>query len=96
MHSIKNIVNYKFVQDSAYTFVSYMILAISGIIANILIGNAYGASGIGIFNQTVAIYMIFSLAAIFGLNTFLCRVYLQTPTQGQLTQMVQVGFLALP
>jgi O-antigen/teichoic acid export membrane protein len=66
---IEELGQYKFVKDSAFTFVSYVILASSGIIANILIGNAYNASGLGIFNQTLALYMILSLLAVFGLNS---------------------------
>ncbi len=74
---IKSLVGYKFVQDSAYIFVSYVILAVSGIIANILIGNTYGAEGLGVFNQTVALYMIFGLIAVFGLNTSVVKYVAQ-------------------
>jgi O-antigen/teichoic acid export membrane protein len=65
----KELINYKFVKDSIYTFISFIILAISGIASNIIIGNYYQASGLGIFNQTVALYMIFSIISVIGLNT---------------------------
>jgi O-antigen/teichoic acid export membrane protein len=66
---LKDFKQYKFVTDSAYVLGSYIILAVSGIVTNVLIGNFYGAEGLGVFNQSVAIYMIFSLIAVFGLNT---------------------------
>ncbi len=65
---IKNVFSYKFVKDSSYTFVSQLILALSGIIANIIVGNAYNADGLGIFNQALALYLIVSLISIWGLQ----------------------------
>lgn len=70
---LRDAINYKFVQDSAYVLASYIILAFSGIVANVLIGNFYRAEGLGVFNQSVALYMIFSLITVFGLNTSIVK-----------------------
>jgi len=63
-----NLLQFKFVKDSIWTLISYIILAVSGILANVIIGNAYGAAGLGVFSQSLAIYMILSLIGVFGLN----------------------------
>lgn len=65
---LKNLISYKFVSDSIYSLVSFIILALSGITINVIIGNHYGPEGLGIFNQAIALYMIFSLLATLGLN----------------------------
>lgn len=77
LREIKSLILYKFVQDSAYIFISYIILALSGIFANIIIGNTYGAEGLGVFNQAVSLYMIFGLIAVFGLNTSVVKFVAQ-------------------
>ena len=68
MKIINKVLNYKFVSDSIYSFISFVILALSGIIINVIIGNKYGPEGLGVFSQAISLYMIFSLLANFGLN----------------------------
>ena len=85
MFSLKTIFNYKFVKDSAYTFASFIFIAISGIIVNVLIGNNYEVSSLGIFNQSVAIYMIFSILSVLGLNTSVVK-YIAQYNQDKKTQ----------
>ncbi len=65
---LRKLLHFKFVKDSVWTLISYAILSISGVLANVIIGNAYGATGLGIFSQALAIYMILSLIGVFGLN----------------------------
>jgi len=85
MFSLKTIFNYKFVKDSAYTFASFIFIALSGIIVNVLIGNNYEVSSLGIFNQSVAIYMIFSILSVLGLNTSVVK-YIAQYNQDKKTQ----------
>ncbi|MDD3877311.1 MAG: oligosaccharide flippase family protein [Bacteroidales bacterium] len=63
-----NFKNFKFVQDSVFVFLSNAILAISGILANVLIGNFYGTEGLGVFNQALAVFMIISLIGGFQIT----------------------------
>jgi len=63
-----NLLSFKFVKDSIYSLTSFVILSLSGIIGNIIIGNFYGAEGLGVFNQSIAIYMVLSILSIFGFN----------------------------
>ena len=58
----------KFAVDSIYLFFMQFILAVSAILNNIIIGNAYGSEGLGVFNQVVAFYFIASTFAALGLN----------------------------
>lgn len=68
----KNIlVNFKkgnFSKGVIFNFISTVILGVSGIILNTIIGNHYGPTGLGIFNQSLAIYTITSLFAVLGLQ----------------------------
>jgi hypothetical protein len=43
INQIQKLVQFKFVQDSIFVLGSHVILGLSGIIANIIIGNGYGA-----------------------------------------------------
>jgi len=65
---LKKLFDFKFVKDSIYTLISFIIFALSGIITNVIIGNTYGSAELGIFNQALALLMIFSLISILGLN----------------------------
>ena len=56
----------KFAVDSIYLFFMQFILAVSAILNNIIIGNAYGSEGLGVFNQVVAFYFIASTFAALG------------------------------
>jgi len=58
-----------FSKDVAYNFISVVILGISGIFLNTIVGNHYGPTGLGIFNQAIAIYLIISLFSVLGLQT---------------------------
>ncbi len=68
LSKISDYKKFKFVKDSIYTLLSFIVFSVSGIILNIIIGNHYGASGLGIYNQSLAIFMISSIIAVFGLN----------------------------
>lgn len=58
----------KFVSDSLWLMLAQVVLAVSGILINIIIGNYYGAIGLGVFNQALSIYIIASSFAALGLN----------------------------
>ncbi len=59
----------KFAVDSLFTYASTVVLAISGIALNILVGNSYQAEGLGIFNQAVTLFMLVSMITVLGLQT---------------------------
>jgi O-antigen/teichoic acid export membrane protein len=56
----------KFSRDVVWTFVSRIIMVVSGIVINIVIGNHYQPAGLGIFNQSLSLYFI--LAVLCGLG----------------------------
>lgn len=66
---IKVIIKNKFAVDSIWNLGSIVIIALSGILLNVVIGNIYKASGLGIFNQALAIYGILAIIAVFGINS---------------------------
>lgn len=44
-------------------------LGLAGLLQNVLIGNHYNAHGLGIFSQSLAIYMICSMISTWGIQT---------------------------
>lgn len=85
---IKALLQYKFVKDSAWTFISYIILAFSGVIINILIGNNYGPAGLGVFSQALALYMILSLIAVCGLNNSVLKYIAQYNSETEVVKNI--------
>lgn len=65
---IKKTLKTKFAIDVLWTFSSRLVVAVSGIILNVLIGNYYSAEGLGVFNQVFSIYMIVTIFSVFGIN----------------------------
>jgi O-antigen/teichoic acid export membrane protein len=58
----------KFKEDIVWNFISLIVLALSGIVLNILIGVLYDAATLGVFNQVLATYIFFSMFAVGGIN----------------------------
>ncbi|HVS09468.1 MAG TPA: hypothetical protein VMS76_06290, partial [Planctomycetota bacterium] len=58
----------KFRRDVTWNFASLAVLGISGIALQALIGRHYGAATLGVFNQVLAAYILFSQAAAGGIN----------------------------
>lgn len=58
----------KLATDLSWNYLSFAILAVSGLLINFIIAFFYSASGLGIFNQTYAFFVIFSQFASFGIH----------------------------
>ncbi len=57
----------KLVQDVSWNLLSIVILGISGLLLNLIIGSCYGAEILGVFNQVFAIYIFASQLGSFGI-----------------------------
>ena len=58
----------KFKNDVSWNMISFVIIGISGIVLNVLIGKFYGTSALGVFNLIFAVYIFFSQLAVFGIH----------------------------
>lgn len=58
----------KLTGDILWNFVSFGIIAINGIILNILIVSIYGSSALGLFNQIYAVFIVLSQLAVNGIH----------------------------
>jgi len=58
----------KFMSDSFYNALSVLLLAAAGISTNALIAGAYGASALGVFSQTYAVYIFGAHLACMGMH----------------------------
>lgn len=61
-----NLIQNKFSKDVLWTFGGLFIVASSGFLINVMLGNRYGADGLGIFSQALAIYMLITLLSDLG------------------------------
>ncbi|MDP7319723.1 MAG: oligosaccharide flippase family protein [Bacteriovoracaceae bacterium] len=58
----------KFRKDVSWNVVSFLVVGVSGILLNVLIGRYYGASLLGAFNINFAVYIFLSQLAVFGIH----------------------------
>tara|TARA_B100000927_G_scaffold290604_1_gene289914 strand:- start:388 stop:1650 length:1263 start_codon:yes stop_codon:yes gene_type:complete len=64
--------------DFSWNYVSFAILASSGVLINLLIAYFYSSEGLGVFNQTYAIFVIFSQFSVFGIHYSVLKVSSET------------------
>lgn len=60
-------------RDIAYTLGSFFVLAVSGILINIIITGTRDAAALGVFNQAYAIYIVGSQFAVMGVHYSVLR-----------------------
>lgn len=63
----------KLSRDIAYTLGSFLVLAISGIVINIMIMGFRDAAALGVFNLAYAVYIVISQFAVWGLHYSVLR-----------------------
>lgn len=64
---------HKLTRDIAYTLGSFAVLAISGIVINLVVAGARDAEALGVFNQAYAAYIIASQLATLGMHYSVLR-----------------------
>jgi O-antigen/teichoic acid export membrane protein len=69
----------KFRSDVAWNFGSLAVLGVSGIALNVIIGAHWDAAVLGVFNQVLAAYTLFSQAAVGGTNLSALRAIAERP-----------------
>ena len=72
-HALKKILAHKLNRDISWTIGSFFILAVSGIVINLVIATFEDSSALGVFNQSYAIYIIISQMASFGIHYSVLR-----------------------
>lgn len=58
----------KFISDAIWSYLAFALMAISGLAVNFTLGLTKGAEALGLFNQTMALYLIASHFAVFGIH----------------------------
>jgi len=70
---LHNLRNHKLSQDIAYTMGSFIVLALSGIVINIILTVVRDAAALGVFNLAYAVYIVASQFAVWGLHYSVLR-----------------------
>jgi O-antigen/teichoic acid export membrane protein len=83
----------KFSRDVLWNVVSLGVAGVCGLAVNYIVGQIYGASGLGVFNQVFAVYIVASQLAILGLqSSVLAHVAVDRPAD-ELRAIVTTGFV---
>ncbi len=64
----------------AWNVASLAVLGLAGIALNVLIGRYFGAAALGVFNQVMGAYILFSMAAAGGINYSLLASVAEAPS----------------
>ncbi|MCW5632677.1 MAG: oligosaccharide flippase family protein [Rubrivivax sp.] len=65
--------SHKLARDIGWTLGSFVLLALSGMVINLVVAGARDAAALGVFNQTYAVYIIASQLATLGLHYSVLR-----------------------
>lgn len=84
----KELVKSKFVKDTIWLTIAQFVLAVSGIIINIIIGNKYGSDGLGVFNQALAIFLLLSAFSGLGLNNTTIKKVSEDPNNTENLKLI--------
>ncbi len=84
----------KFRSDVIWNFSSLAVLGVSGIALNVLIGLHWDEATLGVFNQALAAYTLFSQAAVGGINSSALRAIAERPGDRERLSIVTWSSLA--
>ncbi|MFN3400177.1 MAG: oligosaccharide flippase family protein [Ferrovibrio sp.] len=80
--------------DTVWSYAAFAVMAVSGLTINILVGAAFGATGLGVFGQAMAIFVIAGHGSAAGLHNAVFRTIALTPeSAGGLLATAQVAAL---
>lgn len=82
-----------FRRDVQWNLASFVFQATCGVLLNLFLGRVYGAEGVGVFNQCLAIVFIASQVGTFGLHYSVLRHVAERPADGAF--IVACGLSAL-
>lgn len=85
----------RFDQALVWNVGSLVVLGVSGILLNVLIGRLYDESTLGVFNQALAAYIFFSQLAVGGVNSSVLRAIAERREDRERVTSVIVGGVAL-
>jgi O-antigen/teichoic acid export membrane protein len=90
---IKEVFVRKFSQDYAWILGGSIVMATSAVLINILIGNVYGPAKLGILNQALALYSVFSLLTTFGMQNSVLKYTAETDDANEIDQVISSALL---
>ena len=85
----------RFRRDVAWNVGGILVLAASGVLLNAIIARAYGAAALGVFNQVMAAYILFSQLAAGGVNLSALKGIAERPEDRERTTAIAIGSLVL-
>ena len=68
MRQLYSGIDKKFFGDTAWNYLAFSVMALTGILLNFLIAWKSGIESLGVFNQIYAAYVILGQLAVFGIN----------------------------
>jgi O-antigen/teichoic acid export membrane protein len=93
MSRLKELLSGKFQQDVMWNFASLAVLGVSGILLKVIIGRYYDAVALGVFNQTLAAWFIFSQIAVAGIDRSTLRAVAEHTNDREEVSAIVAGAL---
>lgn len=85
-------------RDMVWNLASFALVALAGVLINVVIGRVYGPAVLGVFNQAVAVYILLSQLSVFGVQLSVLRqVSVLSGAEGQgaaLARAITTGLVA--
>ncbi|MHA2403448.1 MAG: oligosaccharide flippase family protein, partial [Candidatus Kariarchaeaceae archaeon] len=85
----------KFGQDVLWNIGSYGVMAVSGVIINLIIWLAYSPDVLGVFNQVFAVYVIASQFAVAGIHLSVVKYVAQYSLQVEIYRAINTAAVLL-
>ncbi len=85
----------RFRRDVVWNVGGIAVLAASGVLLNAIIARVYGAAALGVFNQVMAAYILFSQFAAGGVNLSALKSIAERPDDRERTTAIAVGSVVL-
>lgn len=79
--------------DLLFNYASLAVVAVGGLLVNLVVGRALGATALGVFNQAFAVYIATSQLAVGGVHIAVLRSVAQAAGQAERARSVAAGLL---
>jgi O-antigen/teichoic acid export membrane protein len=68
VNKLKTLIKKKFVIDFLWNLLAFTIVALCVTVLNVVVGNTYGAEGLGLFNYAYTLFVVLSTISVFGVK----------------------------
>ena len=95
MRQLYSGIDKKFFGDTAWNYLAFSVMALTGILLNFLIAWKSGIESLGVFNQIYAAYVILGQLAVFGINDSVQKTTAEHTNDVNLVYLIGTTFFGI-